>query len=293
MSLNKVYESKHIQIYKENGKFKECERYEYIYKYLTTNDSFAKNIQVYKSCQFPYNLLSISTGFLFVHDVGKQSAEIPALPDDEYEDYKTNLKCLSNGFIDQKDINTVMNVRPSMNCHPNCINDYTITLNIKLDDSKIDKTKIFNRFAEIQEKFKNVKDWKKYIYNNCPSHIHFAKTITNETFKKKISLSDMSIDYDIHDVNEIEIIKIIEHTFEDMNQTVRILDNYNHIFDRIKKECDKNNIKYSSSEEIKHKRLKYKGEPKNLRYKGIKWIELKYSDLMKLNITYKLTDFIS
>ena len=103
----------------------------------------------------------------------------------------------------------------------------------------------------------------------------------------------MSIDYDIHDVNEIKIVKIIENTFEDMNQIIKILDNYNNIVDKIKNECDKHKIKYSSSEEIKYNKLKYKGELKNMRYRGIKWIELKYSDLLKLNIEYSLIDFIS
>jgi hypothetical protein len=293
MSLNKIYDSKFVQIYTEEGNFKKSERYEYVYRYLNSN---IEDVQIYKSYQFPYNLLSISTGFLFAHPVGKERAKIPALPDYEYRDYKTNLKCLSNGFINQKDINTVMKIRPSKNCHPNCINDYIIGLNINISDktkSQINKNDLFKHFVEIQAKFKNIKEWKQYIYKNCPINIHFAKKITNDIFKNKLTEKDMAVDYDIHDVNEIEIIKTIENTFEDMNQTVKILDNYNNIFDRIKNECDKHNIKYNSSEEVKHKNLKYKGKLKNMRYKGIRWIELKYSDLMKLNITYKLTDFIS
>ena len=293
MSLNKVYDSKFVQIYIEKGNFKKSERYEYIYKYLNSN---TEDVQIYKSYQFPYNLLNISTGFLFAHSVGKEKIEIPSLPDYNYDDYKTNLKCLSNGFINQKDINTVMKIRPSKNCHPNCINDFIIGLNINISNEKekqINKNELFKHFVEIQEKFKSIKEWKQYIYKYCPTNIHFAENINNETFKKKLTEKDMAIDYDIHDANEIEIIREIENTFEDMDQLVKILDNYNNIVDRIKNECDKHKIKYTSSEEVKHKKLKYKGKTKNERYRGLKWIELKYSDLMKLNITYKLTDFIS
>ena len=196
MSLNKIYDSKFVQIYIETGgNYKKSERYEYIYRYLNNSEnskSENKDVQIYKSYQFPYNLLSISTGFIFVHPVGKEKPEIPILPDYEYKDYKTNLKCLSNGFINRKDINTVMRVRPSKNCHPNCINDYTTGLKINVNDdnnddndnnkndnskeelkilnstnekeseilknNNINKNDIFKHFVEIQENFKNIKE---------------------------------------------------------------------------------------------------------------------------------------
>ena len=301
--LIKIYETQFVQIYQnlntnKNKSFKgqnqkknknsKNDKYEYIYRYL---NSSSDNIQFYKSNQFPYNLLTISTGFLFINS--NEQADIPTLPNIEYKDYKTNLKCLSNGFINQKDINTVMEIRPGKNCHPNCVNSYTIGLKIEIQEFKIDKVSILKKFIEIQPSFKNINEWKSYIYQNCPTHIHFTEKINNDTFNKKISENDMYVDYDIHDENEIKIIQIIENTFENMNQTVKIFDNYNNIVDRIRKECDIQKIKYSSSENIKHKKLKYKGEIKNMRYQGIKWIELKYSDLLKCNIKYTLTDFIS
>jgi len=297
MSLNKLYDSPFVQIYQDSKKVRNNEQYEYIYKYLNSDNN---DVQIYKSEQFPHNLIlsGISAGFLFVHN----NADIPILPDIECKDYKTNLKCLSNGFIkDSKVINknnekynVVMNVRPAYNCHPNCINDYTIGLHINTNIIKLnEKNEIIKHFMEIQPKFKNIKEWKNYIYSTCPIKIHFMNNINDKTFSKNITEKDMSIDYDIHDVDEINIVKIIENTFEDMNQMVKIFDNYNNIVNRIKNECDKLNIKYNSSENVKHKRLKYKGELKNMRYNGIKWIELKYSDLLKCNIKYLLTDFIS
>ena len=287
MTLNKVYETKFVQIYMDSSKSKKNEQYEYIYRYI---NSEIQDVQIYKSDQFPYNLLTISTGFLFVHN----NADVPILPNDDYNDYKTNIRCISNGFINKKDINTVLNFRPSKGCHPNCMKNYMIGLNIQLGINKLENiNEMYKHFIEIQPKFKNLKEWKKYICENCPSKIHYMETINDKTFQKKITENDIIVDYDIHDVHEIEIIKIIENTFENMNQTIKIFDNYNNIVDRIKNECDKKKIKYTSSENTKHTKLKYKGKLKLNRFKGIKWIELKYSDLLKCDIKYLLTDFIS
>jgi len=284
------YESPRIQIYEETGKFKDDERYEYIYRFSNPNIT---EIQVYKSFQFPYNLMSVSTGFLFVHSTKNGDAAIPTLPDEEYKDYKTNLKCLSNGFIN-RDINVVMKLRPAKYCHPNCVKDFVVGLNISpKSSSELNKKELFKHFKSLQPKFKNAKEWKKYIYENCPTHIHFAKGIDDSTFEKGVSESDMAVDYDIHDVNEFEIVKMVEKEFENMNQLVKIFDNYNNIVSRIQKACDEHKINYSTSEESKYKKLKYKGKVRNQRINGVKWIELKYSDLIKLGLEYKLSDFIS
>ena len=50
----------------------------------------------------------------------------------DYNDYKTNIRCISNGFINKKDINTVLNFRPSKGCHPNCMKNYMIWLKTEI-----------------------------------------------------------------------------------------------------------------------------------------------------------------
>jgi len=289
--MNKLYENINIQIYSDPEKTKKNNTYEYIYKYINVEKSKIKNeqINIMKSPSFPIHLISITKGFLFVHN----NAEIPLLPDSDYLQYKTNLKNLSNGFIQNKNKNVIINIAPSNGCHPNCINDFNIALNINYSDDKpFDgksvkefKKEIFDIFMKNQNHFKNIKEWKQFIIKNCPTEIHFVDKISDSLFNKAITENDYCINYDIHDINEFEIIKLIESSFEDMNQMVKIYNNYNHIYDRIKNECDRLKIKYTTNES-KNKRIKKKAE-------GLKYIELKYSDLLKCKIEYLLTDFIS
>jgi len=338
--LIKEYDSQFLQIYrvikdrdkkkdKDKDKNKKKKEYKYYYKYLT-NDLSKQEILTYISDTFPHNLLSISTGFMFI----SENAELPILPDYPVVDYKTNIKCLSNAFItyDKKDkVNVVISARPGNNCHPNCFNNVIVGYLIETDDdssenssgnkndeikninttfirNKNDKDKenilkiskfdfnipeLVKKFKDAQLKLKDVKDFINFISKNCPVNIHYLKEITDSTFKKEITEKDIYYDYDIHSIYEIEIIKRIEEQFEDLNQIVKIYDNYNNIVDRIENKCKDMKIKYSSSEELKYKKLKKKGKEINKREFGIKWIELKYSDLLKLNLEYSLTDFIS
>lgn len=289
--MNKLYENNYIQIYSDPEKVKKINTYEYVYRYINFNNKnkVGNEINILKSEAFPIHLISITTGFLFVHN----NAKIPVLPDIDYKCYKTNLKNLSNGFIQNKNKNVIINIAPANNCHPNCIHNYNVAINIDYSKNKPfdGKTKnefkkeLFNLFTKNQNHFKNIKEWKNFIIKNCPNEIHYANKINNSIFNKSITENDYCINYDIHDINEFEIIKLIELSFEDMNQIVKIYNNYNNIYDRIKKECDKLKIKYSTNES-KNKHIKKKTEE-------LKYIELKYSDLLKCNIEYSLIDFIS
>ena len=295
MNLIKEYDSMFLQIYRDTNltsksKVKKNKNsYEYIYRY--NND--LNHIHIYKSNIFPHNLLTITNGFMFI----SKTTDLPILPDFPLKDYKTNITCLSNAFINQK-INVAIQLRPSYECNPKCVNDCIIGFDIPENDKDIENfnfesNKIIEKFKSIQEKFKNTNEWKKYIIDNCPSNIHFCKKINDETFKKDITENDIAYDYDIHSIKEIEIIKKIEETFEDFNQIIKIYDNYNNIVDKIETACKKLKIKYISSEEVKLKNVKYNGKEKNNRDFGIKWIELSYKDLLKCGLKYSLTDFLS
>ena len=89
--------------------------------------------------------------------------------------------------------------------------------------------------------------------------------------KKEITFEDISIYYDIHSEFEMDIIKNIESTFENLNQVVLIRQTYNNLVEQIVSKC-------------KSKKIKYKLEPEG--------VKLKYSDLLKLDITYLITDFV-
>ena len=295
MNLIKEYDSIFLQIYRDTNltsksKVKKNKNsYEYIYRY--NND--LNHIHIYKSNIFPHNLLTITNGFMFI----SKTTDLPILPDFPLKDYKTNITCLSNAFINQK-INVAIQLRPSYECNPKCVNDCIIGFDIPENDKDIENfnfesNKIIEKFKSIQEKFKNTNEWKKYITDNCPSNIHFCKKINDETFKKDVTENDIAYDYDIHSIKEIEIIKKIEETFEDFNQIVKIYDNYNNIVDKIETACKKLKIKYTSSEEVKLKNVKYNGKEKNNRDFGIKWIEISYKDLLKCGLKYSLTDFLS
>ena len=295
MNLIKEYDSMFLQIYRDTNltsksKIKKNKNsYEYIYRY--NND--LNHIHIYKSNIFPHNLLTITNGFMFI----SKTTDLPILPDFPLKDYKTNITCLSNAFINQK-INVAIQLRPSYECNPKCVNDCIIGFDIPENDKDIENfnfesNKIVEKFKSIQEKFKNTNEWKKYIIDNCPSNIHFCKKINDETFKKDVTENDIAYDYDIHSIKEIEIIKKIEETFEDFNQIIKIYDNYNNIVDKIETACKKLKIKYTSSEEVKLKNVKYNGKEKNGRDFGIKWIEISYKDLLKCGLKYSLTDFLS
>lgn len=283
--LEKVYESPHLQIYVDHALKHSSKNkyYTYIYRYLD-NDK----INMYESDYFPHDLLNVSVGYLFT----TVDAEIPMLPTFRVHDYPTNFVNLSNAFVGNKTADTAIRVRPGYHCHPSCTTDFTMVFELSSAQS-IPKDDIINQYISVQPSFKNVCEWKEWIYDNCPIQIQYPKVISNKTIKEPITAADMAIDYDIHSPNEFEIVCLIERTFENMNQTVRVLDNYNHIVKRIIKACDKLNIKYTSSETPKHTKLKYKHKPNNNRLYGIKWVSLKYSDLLKCGIEYSLTDFIS
>lgn len=280
-SFIKAFESKYLQIYKSDKSQKN--KYEYIYTYLNSKDN---SVKILKSNSFPFNLLSITAGFMFVY--GKNT-DIPVLSDINDVIYKTMPVCMSNAFINN-DYEIIINAIPSNNCNPNVTNSFMCGYKSVKD---IDKNELLKNFINVQNKFKNVNEWKDYIIKNCPWNVKFNKNIDDNSFKKNIDYNDMFIQYDIHSTNEIKIIYDIEHIFEDLNQTIRVYDNYNNIVDRLIKECDKRKINYIKSDTIKHKKLKYKGDDKTLSENGLKWIELKYSDLEKCKLEYKLTDFIS
>lgn len=284
-TLTKVFDSTYLQMYKDNiSKLsKKDTKYEYVYVYMNSKDT---SVKILESDNFPFNILNITAGFMFIHG---ESTDVPIIDDTKNKVYKTCEKCMSNAFINS-DYSIIINAVPGENCNPNVINSFMCGYKSTKDISKND---LLKEFSKVQVNFKNVKEWKDYIYKECPWNIHFTKTIKDSTFKDKITHDDMYIEYDIHSEDEIKIIYEIEHIFEDLNQIVRVYDNYNNIVKRITEKCDELNIKYKRSDELKYKKLKYKGKDKTLSNDGLLWIELKYSDLEKCKLKYMLTDYIS
>jgi hypothetical protein len=281
--FNKLYDSEYFQIYKSNKKSKYP--YEYYYRLIKFTGYkllIEDDVHEYKSDEFPFKLFTCSVGFLFVH--GKNT-NIPILPISNYKSYKTESMDLSNDFINTN-FNVIMNIKPGFLCNPKCTNSYTTGFNLTAK-TKSSKDLILNEFKKIQT-IKNINDWVEFIKTKCPYDVHFQELINENSFKKQITEKDYEIKYDIKDIDEINIIKNIEDTFEDMNQIVKIYDNYENIVDRIKQACDDKKIKYKSSFTKAKKHIKY-SKPKD----ELKWIELKYSDLLKCGLEYTLLDFIS
>ena len=289
----KLYDSEFLQVYKfKNLSYQKNYKYEYYYRLIdfsTRSLKIRDKINVYLSNTFPYELIHYSCGFLFISSKVKKN-ELLKFPKSDFKMYKTELKDLSNQFIGTK-YNLILKIKPALDCNPKCSNDLILGYNINEENVNdvINKSEILKQFRKLQT-IKNFNELINYIKSNCPISLHPSTEIDEDSFKKQISEKDYAVEFDIKDSNEIRLIYEIEHIFEDLNQIVRVYNNYNDIYHRIKSKCDELKLEYKTAESSKPKHIKYSSD-KDLGV--VDWIELKYSDLEKCKLTYTLTDFIS
>lgn len=260
--LEKIYQNDKNQIYlSHDGCLKLDMNYLYVYK----NDK--NKIEQLISDEFPFMEFFQYKGFIFV----KEHKKIPLLPSSILNIFKTNIKNLNNQFTNKK-YDIVLKFTGYKSCSPKINNNiyfgfsYDEFMNISDNDVK----KMYNEFYKSQT-LKNISEWFEYICENCPYEINYANEIKQEDFKKNISKNDVMIEYDIRHPKEIELIKKVEQIFDDNNSMIILFNDFHNTLDKITDIISKR-------DDITAYRDKNK-------------LTIKYSDLLKLNLTWTIENF--
>lgn len=263
----KLFEEKYFQIYATDIKTDPSKQYELI----EYNPQANQILHAYSQSFF----MNTGFGFMFIHN------GINKLPKDfKFKSTPINTNKTEFGYVPSNNFYELsMLVSGSVHCNPKITNG--IYLHFK-KFAKFNKSALLNDFIKHQKLIKTFDDWYHFIQNQCPFYINYAEDI-NKSLTKPITYDDIFIRYNIKSKNEIEIIKWIESTFEDLNQEVKIYDSYSGLMNKVKDACDKKHIKYT----IHGSNLKYKSK------KNVTYLTIKFSDLNKLGLTYELLDFVS
>lgn len=281
----------YIQIYTNNiyKKTKQNKKFLYIYRKNINKICYENNklldeiqeIKIYENDEFPEYLVLNTYGYMFIKpDVKKR--EIPILPEVPIQEYKTNFMDFNNRFDKNINTNTFIKLSPCVSfneSHPKIVFEHDYLLNIN-QNNHLQTKEILNQFQlkNNETNINNSKEWFEYIKKNCPFSsifnlpFKYYSKINDSIFKTKPTLDDVSIFYDIKSKNEYKIIQEIETTFEDLNQKIIFHETYNNRLTEVINKCKEMNIKYAKKNEHS--------------------IELKWSDLNKLNIKWNITDFI-
>lgn len=239
-------------------------KYEFVYR---QNDE----IKRYSSNDFPEFLALINSGYLFT-----TSKKIPMISEHNSTLYKTNFENLSEHFIGNKDSDIILKIIPYINSNPKFVKE--LIYNLKDGFDKKDIIKEINKDAKTFGPT-DIKTWYNYILNHCPMYVkdnfklpyNFMPKFNNENFSKKITEKDISIMYDIHSENELNIVQDIESTFENLNQVVILHGTYDKPISFFIEKLNEHKIKYKFENDT---------------------IKLKYNGLMKLGLSYELIDFL-
>ena len=138
------------------------------------------------------------------------------------------------------------------------------------------------------DKFNTTEKWLTEFLNEVPSDLNdepykFPKILDDELFKKpiKVKLNDFAIGYSFRNntIDQVEMVKKIETSFIKLNKFITIKNNYNNIAKKIMNQAKKNNIDFD---------IEYSKNSKD-----IISIKLLTNDFYKLNLKFKITDFIN
>lgn len=262
MSFKKIYQNCKNQVYVQHGNFL---RFDMNYIYIYMNDK--NEVEQLISNEFPLLEFSEFKGFLFC----KNEKHIPVLPNIFMDIFKTNCKNLNNQFINKKH-DIVLKLSGFKSCSPKINNElfYGFTYDNFLQLTTKDVEKMYSEFYKAQT-LKSVDDWLKYIKEKCPWDINYANKISEESFKKDILPCDVKIEYDIRHADELSLIKKVEELFENDDELVLILNDFNDILEKITKLVEKR--KDITAYRDKNKLL------------------IKYGDLKKLNLQWSIENF--
>ena len=111
----------------------------------------------------------------------------------------------------------------------------------------------------------------------------FPKILDDELFKKpiKVKLNDFAIGYSFRNNtnDQVQMVKKIETSFVKLNKFITIKNNYNNIAKKIMNQAKKHNMDF---------KVEYSDDSKDLTS-----IKLLTNDFYKLNLKFKITDFIN
>lgn len=151
------------------------------------------------------------------------------------------------------------------------------------------KSKLNKLFTDLYfDKFNTTEKWLTEFLNEVPSDLNdepykFPKILDDELFKKpiKVKLNDFAIGYSFRNntIDQVEMVKKIETSFIKLNKFITIKNNYNNIAKKIMNQAKKNNIDFD---------IEYSKNSKD-----IISIKLLTNDFYKLNLKFKITDFIN
>jgi hypothetical protein len=187
-----------------------------------------KKIYRYSSNTFPMDLFLQRGGYLFTK-VKADKKHLKKLISIEKTPQKTVFVNLTDFF--KPNYNGYMILERDVNCNPRFNTSIEIPMKFNCRTT-IDKNYLLHQLRKIQRPVKSAVDWFEDICAHGDYSL-YPTTITDESFKKPITYDDIIVLYDIHDKNEIDYVKIIERTFEDLNQKVKIYRTYDGLYDAI------------------------------------------------------------
>lgn len=260
--FEKVYQNPKNQIYVQHGDILKFDM-NFIYIYINNENKIEEMV----SNEFPLLEFSQFKGFLFA----KKKSLIPTLPDSFINNFKTNIKNLNYQFTNQK-FDIVLKFTGYLGCSPRINNDafYGFTYDKFLNISEKEINKMYNDFFKMQT-IKSIDEWVKHIREKCPYNVNYCKKIDENAFKNEIYKSDIMIEYDIRHDDEITLIKKVEEIFEDKDEVVLVLNDFNDTLEKITKIVSKRDDIVAIRDKDK--------------------LLIKYNDLLKLGLSWSLENF--
>lgn len=294
MKLNKLVDTRSMQVYSISDASKEFKKmYPLNYIVLTiddsgmtvdnTNELNVEELLFYDACSYIFTYKSTLS-----KKITESILECDKLI--RYTNDTNSTACLDRYYIGANNkINVIMSVYPRYNMVSPMFNNNIVikasSKKLKLDSLGKQVCSIINQTLAEKNKQSSkmtVEDWlKEFIIHPFVTPLRtcciYPKVIDDKVLHKqyKCKISDLIVLYDARAKNyneEFKLFTAIAEAFDSKDPTVTVYDSYNCCLNKIIKELEKHNMKYTMLNDYS--------------------LETKYKNLKQLNITYQLTDFI-
>jgi hypothetical protein len=230
--------------------------FKWVYKDINGSDLTA--VETDTTC-WDYKIFSKYTGFVFC----KKDAVVPNIGEFVFEKDNRIIKAenLNKYLLDTPD-QIALKVIPRINASPKFTKEIIYTFTEDKYD-KLESKKLLDSIINCQTN-KTSKDWYENIRKCCPD-IHYQKNISKSSFDYNIKKNDLEIHYMFRTQNEFKHLIKLEEMFINFNQNIKVYDDFTNKY--------KLALNYCTTKKIRHKT--------GMIY-GINYIEMKYSDFIKI-----------
>lgn len=267
-AFKKVIDFPNWQVYSvECDDVKLPKDYQFIYQDFVDNRS---QIIIKNTDDWDMELFMDCCGFIFC----KPHAKIPKYRR-EVEYYRGNIigaKNLKELFLFDNSKTIALEFEPKEHANPRIRGASAATFTEK-DFIECDPYRLFSKLVEANN-IASPKEWYDHVKTYCPPVV-YQKTIGAKDFERALSFKDYYINYDIRTTNDIEILLKIEEKFLDFDTEIKVYEDIARKYDVVKDYCTKNKIQHTLGED-----------------EGIKFIKLKYSDFMKIELKASISHLL-